>query len=91
MTDDLKHLIKRAMLIKQHSLPKEGFDIDFTALLLAFLISKDTMSLWFREYVELASINLDEILASKRFDRRILLRKFRMRKSMSIHSNINQI
>ena len=62
------------MLIKQHSLTKEDF-IDFTTLLLAFLISKDPISLWFREYVELATIDLDKILESKKLNTRILFEK----------------
>jgi KAP family P-loop domain len=72
MTDNLNYLVQWAILIKQRSLPKEDFDIDFTTLLLAFLISKDTISVWFREYVDLASIDLDKILESKNLNRKIL-------------------
>src|SRR5262249_48668415 len=72
MTAELNQLVQRAILIKDKSVPQENMDIDFTTLLLAFLISDDVISLWFREYVELASIDLDKILDSHKIDRKTI-------------------
>jgi KAP family P-loop domain len=68
MTVDLRRLVDYANLIYEHSstrIYQNDIDIDFTTMLLAFLISSDPISGWFQVYVRQADIAIDDILKLK--------------------------
>lgn len=67
---ELKRLLARAMLINQHY--EKDFDISFSSMLLAFLISDDPFSLWFRDYVKRVGIDVGRLLEERKVSQQIL-------------------
>src|SRR5215211_9121035 len=70
-TRALAQLLARATLInneaRRRSYEKSGFDISFKSMLLAFLISDDPWSQWFKPYVQAKTARVDELLRQRHF------------------------
>jgi hypothetical protein len=73
-TRALAQLLARATLInseaRQRGYEKSGFDISFKSMLLAFLISDDPWSRWFKPYVQAKTASVDELLKERHFQGR---------------------
>lgn len=67
---DMERLLSRSASINEYY--EKGFDISFTSLFLAFLVSDDLVSQWFQNYVKQAGINVNAILEEHGLDRRIM-------------------
>jgi hypothetical protein len=67
---DMERLLSRSASINEYY--EEDFDISFTSLFLAFLVSDDLVSQWFHNYVKQAGINVNAILEEHGLDRRIM-------------------
>jgi KAP family P-loop domain len=70
-THALAQLLARATLInseaRQRGYERSGFDISFKSMLLAFLISDDPWSRWFKPYVQAKTASVDELLKERHF------------------------
>jgi len=70
-TRALALLLARATLInneaRERGFEKSGFDISFKSMLLAFLISDDPWSQWFKPYVQAKTARVDELLRERHF------------------------
>jgi hypothetical protein len=69
-SQELKRLLARTKLINQHY--EKDFDISFSSMLLAFLISDDPFSRWFRDYVKGAGIDVGRLLEERKVSQQIL-------------------
>jgi hypothetical protein len=67
---ELKRLLARAKLINRHY--EKDFDISFSSMLLAFLISDDPFSRWFRDYVNGVEIDVGRLLEERKVSQQIL-------------------
>ncbi len=67
---ELKRLLARAKLINQYY--EEDFDISFSSILLAFLVSDDPFSRWFRDYVKIVGIDVGRILEARKVSQQII-------------------
>ena len=67
---ELKRLLARAKLINQYY--EKDFDISFSSILLAFLISDDPVSRWFSNYVKTMGINVGILLEERKVSQQIL-------------------
>jgi hypothetical protein len=67
---DMERLLSRSASINEYY--EEDFDISFTSLFLAFLVSKDLVSQWFQNYIKQAGIDVNAILEERGLDRRIM-------------------
>jgi hypothetical protein len=65
---ELKRLLARAKLINQHY--EKDFDLSFSSMLLAFLVSEDPFSRWFRDYVK--GIDIRRLLEERKVSHKIL-------------------
>src|SRR5712692_6208393 len=66
-TVELKRLLERATRINGHY--EAEFDVTFSSMLLAFLISDDPLSQWFSGYGQEAGVAVDELLGARKLDR----------------------
>jgi len=67
---ELMRLLARAKLINQHY--EKDFDISFSSMLLAFLVSDDAISRWFSDYVKTAGIDAGRIIDERKVSHKIL-------------------
>ena len=67
---ELKHLLARAKLINQYY--EKDFDISFSSILLAFLVSDDPFSRWFTDYVKGVGIDVRRLLEERKVSQPIL-------------------
>jgi hypothetical protein len=67
---ELKRLLARAKLINRYY--EKEFDISFSSMLLAFLVSNDIISRWFSDYVKRAGIDVGRILEERKVSQQIL-------------------
>ena len=67
---DMERLLSRAASINRYF--EEDFDISFSSLFLAFLVSDDLVSQWFQAYVRQEGINVQKILEERGLDQRIM-------------------
>ena len=67
---ELKRLLARAKLINQHY--EKDFDISFSSILLAFLVSDDPFSRWFSDYVKGVGIDVGRLLEERKVSQPIL-------------------
>lgn len=67
---DMERLLYRSASINKHF--EDDFDVSFSSLLLAFLVSDDLVSQWFQSYIRQAGINVQKILEERGLDRRTL-------------------
>lgn len=67
---DMERLLSRAASINRYY--EEDFDISFSSLFLAFLVSDDLVSQWFQAYVKQAGINIQKIQEEHGLDQRIM-------------------
>jgi len=72
LTLDLERLLGRAVLLTRESDESEDVQINFTTLLLAFLISDDRVSRWFQQYVRAAGVSAERIYTSKSIEPGVL-------------------
>ena len=66
----LQHLLSRSAQINSYY--EKDFDISFSSLLLAFLLSEDLVSQWFQAYVKRAGINVQKILEESGLNQEIM-------------------
>jgi hypothetical protein len=69
-SEELRRLLTRAKLINRYY--ENDFDISFTSILLAFLISDDTISRWFSDYVKRVGIDVTRLLEERKVSQQIL-------------------
>ena len=67
---ELKSLLARAKLINQYY--EKDFDISFSSMLLAFLVSNDTFSRWFSDYVKRVGIDVVRLIEERKVSQQIL-------------------
>lgn len=67
---ELTRLLDRAKLINQYY--EKDFDISFSSILLAFLVSDDAISRWFNGYVKRVGIDVRRILEERKVNQQIL-------------------
>ncbi len=66
----LQHLLSRSAQINSYY--EKDFDVSFSSLLLAFLLSEDIVSQWFQAYVKSAEINVQKILEESGLNQKIM-------------------
>jgi hypothetical protein len=66
----LQHLLSRSAQINSYY--EKDFDVSFSSLLLAFLLSEDIVSQWFQAYVKSAEIDVQKILEESGLNQEIM-------------------
>ncbi len=67
---ELERLLAKASHINSYY--EKDFDVSFSSMLLAFLVSDDIVSQWFKEYVKKVGIDVEKILGERGLDKRIM-------------------
>ena len=67
---ELRRLLTRAKLINRHY--EKDFDISFSSILLAFLVSDDSVSRWFSDYVKRVGIDVARLIEERKVSQQIL-------------------
>jgi hypothetical protein len=67
---ELKRLLTRAKLINRYY--EKDFDISFSSILLAFLVSDDAVSRWFSDYVKRVGIDVARLIEERKVSQQIL-------------------
>ena len=67
---ELSRLLARAQLINKHY--EKDFDISFSSLFLAFLVSDDIISKWFQDYVSKSKVKVNMILEERKMTKQLM-------------------